>query len=144
MAPAIHVWNSRSLHSEQIIKGLHSKGIHLLAFTNDDKLLVTCGLTAPSACIVYDWANAEIIVSMAIASPTQEIFVLPDIVSNGNEALLANGGIAKLAAEENKNNDPLIPEVVRSGVVVLSLTQIALFTLRDKSFSQSYLSLAEA
>ena len=77
--PAIHVWNSRTLESLQVIKGIHSKGIHLLAFSADDRMIVSCGLTKPSACIIYEWETAEIVISTAISSPTQEIFVLPEI-----------------------------------------------------------------
>lgn len=44
-APAIHIWNSRTLESLNIIKGLHTFGVHLLAFTNDDSMIVSCGLT---------------------------------------------------------------------------------------------------
>ena len=64
--PAIHIWNSRTLESLNIIKGLHTYGIHLLAFTNDDSMLVSCGLTQPSACIVYDWNSGEIVISTAL------------------------------------------------------------------------------
>jgi len=42
--PKIHIWNSRSLENINILKGIHRKGVHLLAFSNDDRYLVTCGL----------------------------------------------------------------------------------------------------
>ena len=115
-----------------MIKGIHSKGIHLLAFSQDDRMLVTCGLTKPSACIIYEWATAEIVISTSISSPTQEIFVLPEIASKP--------GIAKLAAEENKEDDGTnAGDQTRSGIVVLSLREIAIFTIRNLSFSQSYI-----
>lgn len=64
--PAVHVWNSRTLESLRVIKGIQSRGVHLLAFANADRMLVTCGLTAPSACIIYEWATGEIVISTAI------------------------------------------------------------------------------
>ena len=64
--PAVHVWNSRTLESLSVIKGLHTAGVHLLTFTNDDRMLVTCGLTQPSACIIYEWATGEIVISTAV------------------------------------------------------------------------------
>ena len=56
-----------------MIKGVHSKGVHLMAFSHDDRMLVTCGLTNPCACIIYEWETAEIVISTAISSPAQEI-----------------------------------------------------------------------
>jgi hypothetical protein len=53
-----------------------------MQFTNDDKFLVTCGLTLPSACIIYDWAIGQVVISTAIHSPTQEIFLLQEIAKN--------------------------------------------------------------
>jgi hypothetical protein len=50
-----------------------------MQFTYDNKYLVTCGLTNPSACIIYDWAASEVVISTSIHSPTQEIFLLQDI-----------------------------------------------------------------
>ena len=99
--PAIHVWSSRTLESLQVIKGIHSKGIHLLAFSHDDRMLVTCGLTNPSACIIYEWETAEIVISTAISSPTQEIFVLPEIAWRpGGNVYGGMGGLGKMAVEQ--------------------------------------------
>ena len=96
--PAIHVWNSRTLESLNVIKGLHTYGVHLLAFTNDDSMIVSCGLTQPSACIVYDWNSGEIVISTALERPTQEIFVLPQILSRG-----VDPDLGKLAVEMGEN-----------------------------------------
>jgi hypothetical protein len=57
-----------------------------MQFTNDDKFLVTCGLTLPSACIIYDWAIGQVVISTAIHSPTQEIFLLQEIAKNTRHA----------------------------------------------------------
>jgi len=46
---------------------------------------VTCGLTNPSAVIIYDWNNSEVVISTSIHAPTQEIFALHEIPSNENE-----------------------------------------------------------
>jgi hypothetical protein len=70
------VWSRISLESISIIKGQHIKGVHLLQFTNDSKYLATCGLTNPSAIVVYDWAKGEVVISASISSLTQEIFLL--------------------------------------------------------------------
>ena len=74
--PAIHIWSRKSLESLAVIKGLHSMGVHMLSFTTDNKYLVTCGLTNPSAVIIYDWATSEVVISTSIHAPTQEIFTL--------------------------------------------------------------------
>jgi len=61
--PEIHVWNSRTLLNIQILKGVHKSGVHLMSFTKNDTFLVTCGLTLPSAIIIYDWKNNMVLIS---------------------------------------------------------------------------------
>lgn len=72
--PKIHIWNSRTLENINILKGnlfphhlgIHRKGIHLLAFSNNDKYLVTCGLQKPSAVVIYEWRTSKVIVSTSV------------------------------------------------------------------------------
>jgi microtubule-associated protein-like 5 len=66
-SPKVHIWNSRTLDNYSILKGVHRRGIHLLAFTNNDEYLVTCGLTRPSAVIIYDWKNSLVLVSVSVS-----------------------------------------------------------------------------
>ena len=69
-------------------------------------MLVTCGLTMPSACIIYQWDTAEIVISTAISSPTQEIFVLPEITwAPGVNAYGGQDGLGRLAVEEEKKGE---------------------------------------
>ena len=126
--PAIHIWSRKSLESLAVIKGLHSMGVHMLSFTTDNKYLVTCGLTNPSAVIIYDWSTSEVVISTSIHAPTQEIFTLQDIQSR-NE-------IMDDQAEDEYNSKMMRP---RGGVVVISLRQIEIFTVNDGTFSQSSL-----
>lgn len=53
----------------------------------------------PSACIIYEWRTAEIIISTAIGHPTQEIFVLPEIAWRPVMAYGGMDGLGKLAVE---------------------------------------------
>lgn len=77
-----------------------------MAFSQDDRMLVTCGLTMPSACIIYQWETAEIIISTAISSPTQEIFVLPEIGwEPGVNNYGGKDGLGKLAVEEDNKEE---------------------------------------
>jgi hypothetical protein len=76
LGPEVHVWNCRTLENLSVLKGVHTRGVHLLAFSNDDKHLITCGLNNPSAVIIYDWLVGTVIVSAGIPSPTQDIMVL--------------------------------------------------------------------
>jgi len=64
--PKIHIWNSRSLDNYCILKGIHKRGVHMLAFSNNDEYLLTCGLTRPSAVIIYDWKNSVVLVSTSV------------------------------------------------------------------------------
>ena len=74
--PTVHVWNCRTLENISVLEGVHQRGIHLLAFSADDRFLITCGLLNPSAVIIYDWAISTVIVSSSINSPTQDIVIL--------------------------------------------------------------------
>jgi WD40 repeat protein len=64
--PEIHIWNSRSLKNINVIKGIHEKGIHLLAFSTDDRYLISCGLDNPSAVIINDWFEGTVIISTSV------------------------------------------------------------------------------
>ena len=55
--PSIHIWNSRTLENVNVLQGIHHSGIHLLAFSSDDKFVITCGLGDPSAILIYDWQS---------------------------------------------------------------------------------------
>lgn len=65
--PKIHVWSSRTLDNLAILRGLHKRGVHMLAFSNNDEYLVTCGLTRPSAVIIYDWKTQQVLVSTSVS-----------------------------------------------------------------------------
>jgi WD40 repeat protein len=68
--PAIHVWNSHSLECLKVLKGIHSTGVHLLAFSNDDTMLISCSLNSPSSVIIYNWQSGEAVISTSVDSPT--------------------------------------------------------------------------
>lgn len=65
-SPKIHLWNSRTLDNYTILKGLHKRGVHMLGFSNNDEFLITCGLTRPSAVIIYDWKLNVVLVSTSV------------------------------------------------------------------------------
>lgn len=67
--PKIHIWNSRTLENYVILKGLHKRGVHLLAFSTNDDYLVTCGLNRPSAVIIYEWKHNLVLVSVSVSAP---------------------------------------------------------------------------
>lgn len=55
----------------------------MLAFSNNDEYLVTCGLTRPSAVIIYDWKTQAVLVSTSIMNATQDLFMLPEFSNDG-------------------------------------------------------------
>ena len=130
--PSVHVWNCRTLESLSVMQGIHKKGVHLLSFTKDDRYLVTCGLMQPSPILIYDWEKGEIIISTSINSPTQDIFTMPEMI-NLQQTLLPYDALNEY---EKKRRD----ENAYEGVVVISLHEIVFFTIRQKSFTQSFLS----
>lgn len=116
--PTVHIWNSRTLENINVLKGVHQKGIHLLAFSSDDKFLITCGLLNPSAILIYDWAVGTIIVSSSIASPTQDIIILNGTPSN----LRDDGEDAELRAMKG-----IVEQKVIDGFVLVSLDNLIIF-----------------
>lgn len=74
--PAVHIWNCRTLENVNVLQGIHQRGVHLLTFSSDDRFLLTCGLMNPSAVLIYDWAQGDVIVSTSIQVPTQDVLVL--------------------------------------------------------------------
>jgi hypothetical protein len=47
-----------------------------MAFTSDDSYLITCGITYPSAILIYDWKTGNVIVSTSIPSTIIDIIIL--------------------------------------------------------------------
>jgi hypothetical protein len=89
--PKIHVWHSRTLDNCAVLKGLHKRGVHLLCFSNNDEYLISCGLTRPSAIIIYDWKNELVLVSISVMNATQELFMLQDVVIDGRRPVDMDG-----------------------------------------------------
>lgn len=52
--PAVHIWNSHTLECHKVFKGIHTNGVHLLAFSNDDTMIMTCSLSSPSSVLIYN------------------------------------------------------------------------------------------
>jgi microtubule-associated protein-like 5 len=76
LKPAVHVWNSRTLENVNVLVGVHSRGVHLLEFSNDDRFLLTCGLMNPSAILIYDWRAGTVVLSASVMDPTIDVIVL--------------------------------------------------------------------
>jgi len=61
--PEIHVWNSDTLKTLVVLKGLHgsSSGIHHLAFSPTGRLLASLGISGngSSLLVVYEWAKGS-------------------------------------------------------------------------------------
>jgi len=140
-SPAIHIWSKKSLETQCVLKGLHTQGVHLMQFTYDNKYLVTCGLTNPSACIIYDWHAGEVVISTSIHAPTQEIFLLQDIARDRHKNIDNEEVMIDQLDEEAELKKASIP---KSGIVVISLKEIIIFTVKENSFTQTYLPLDQA
>jgi hypothetical protein len=103
---------------------------------------VSCGLTNPSACIIYDWALGEVVISTSIHSPTQEIFLLQDIARDRHQTSSNNEDEFKEPADEEI--ELRRAQIPKSGIVVISLKEIVIFTVKESSFTQTYLPLDQA
>lgn len=61
--PAIHIWDCDTLQNVAILKGIHSSGIHLLAFMKDDEFLVSCGVRPNSPLLIYNIKDTSLVLS---------------------------------------------------------------------------------
>ncbi len=57
----------------------------MIAFSNNDEYLITCGMTRPSAVIIYDWKTQAVLVSTSIMNATQDLFMLPEFATDGRK-----------------------------------------------------------
>jgi len=57
-SPAIHIWDVNTFKNVSIIKGVHTKGVHLMSFMKNDEFIVTCGIRKESPIIIYNIKNA--------------------------------------------------------------------------------------
>lgn len=160
--PAIHIWNSRTLENLVILKGIHRKGVHLMSFSKTDKYLVTCGLNKPSAVIIYDWKKETVLVSTSIQSPTQDIFILPDLYldekirteetkraetdRNIMGSKFQNDEGEGEGDEEEKINIMAETKLVQETehIVILSKTEISIFDLTPHSLNSHSISILDS
>jgi hypothetical protein len=148
--PKIHVWNSRTLDNYAILKGLHKRGVHMLGFSNNDEYLVSCGLTRPSAVIIYDWKNQSVLVSISIMNATQDLFMLPETGIMDVKRLPGQGEPGDPALDETQiDATEGVPGLRQADnrkqkLVVLSLDEIVIFEITKTDFNIHYISFEEA
>lgn len=139
--PSVHIWNCRTLENINVLQGIHQKGVHLLAFSHDDRFLITCGLMTPSAVLIYDWALGSVIVSTSISCPSQDVMIL-----RGKESFQKSQSDMQQNSEQKailgQDNDQKVLE----GFVLISLENIVVYVYNQKSneFQTSHLKLDSA
>jgi len=115
--------------------------VHLLAFSNDDTMVISCSLETPSSVLIYSWQSGEAIISTSIDSPTQEIFCLPKIQVTHKPVVAA--GMFGVEDRRMESVDA-IGGPTRDGFAVVSLSSVIVFTLRETTFTQSQVPLNQA
>ena len=156
--PKIHIWNSRTLENLIILSGIHKKGIHLMSFSKSDKYLISCGLKKPSAIVIYDWKNKTVLVSTTISSPTQDIFIFPDMYIDEKlreEEEPKNTNKAQAIEDVESEGDEEEKDVAIMGnqkaasqdsekIVILSRLEITIFDLTSNSLNSHFISIHES
>ena len=61
--PAIHIWDSTTLQSINIIRSIHDNGVMFMEFIYNDQLLATCSWRKKAQVIVYNIHDSSIIFS---------------------------------------------------------------------------------
>ena len=71
--PCIHIWDSQTRQTKQILSGFHSQGIHLMEFGYNEIYLLTCGKLINSPVLLYDWVKGIILYSFKMNGVVQDI-----------------------------------------------------------------------
>ena len=71
--PSIHIWDSETRQTLQILSGFHSQGVHLLEFAYIENYLLTCGKLVDSPILLYDWIKGIIIYSFQMKGIVQDV-----------------------------------------------------------------------
>ena len=71
--PSIHIWDSQTRQTKQILSGFHSQGVHLMEFGYNEIYLLTCGKLFDSPILLYDWVKGIIIYSFKMKGVAQDI-----------------------------------------------------------------------
>ena len=71
--PSIHIWDSQTRQTKQILSGYHTQGIHLMEFGFNEIYLLTCGKLIDSPILLYDWVKGIILYSFKMNGVVQDI-----------------------------------------------------------------------
>lgn len=137
--PAMHIWSSRTLDNLNVLRGIHPRGVHLLAFSSDDRFLISCGLQDRAAVLIHDWAAGTVVVSCSLLSPAQDLVVLHG--SSQSELDGPQGGKQQAPALQDEPSSRVL-----DGFVIVSLHDLVVFVFdkSKKQYSTSYVALEQA
>ena len=71
--PSIHIWDSQTRQTKQILSGFHSQAVHLMEFGYNEIYLLTCGKLIDSPILLYDWVKGIIIYSFKMSGVVQDV-----------------------------------------------------------------------
>ena len=71
--PSIHIWDSQTRQTKQILSGFHSQAVHLMEFGYNEIYLLTCGKLIDSPILLYDWVKGIIMYSFKMNGVVQDI-----------------------------------------------------------------------
>ena len=78
--PAIHIWDSHSLENLGVIKGIHTKGVHLLKFFNHDEFIASCGIRINTPILIYNIKTGLLVVSVSINEFAIQLLTIENFV----------------------------------------------------------------
>ena len=85
--PSIHIWESTSRKTLQILSGYHLNGIHLLSFAYDEQFLLTCGKKESSPILIYNWRKNIIVYSFSMNDIVQDVRMIYFDYNNENDII---------------------------------------------------------
>eukprot|EP01042_Synura_sphagnicola_P000320 gene320-331_t len=87
--PAVIVWDAEDMTTKAAFRGSHTRGVHLLAFSEKGDLLASIGLDQDNTLVVHDWPKKQKLFSV----PTDKGKVLCTcfLILDGAEVLVTAG-----------------------------------------------------
>ena len=126
--PSIHIWDSQTRQTKQILSGFHSQGVHLMEFGYNEIYLLTCGKLIDSPILIYEWVKGIIIYSFKMTGVVQDVkliyfdYSLKNIGAKNNN--FNNIEYNNYNVNYNLNDEEIINNFIISTLIEIKIVQI--------------------
>jgi len=80
--PHLHIWDPNSLQNLGVIKGIHQRGIILIAFFRDDDFIASCGSRTNSPILIHNLRDYSLVLSTFVDEPVIELLTIRNYIGS--------------------------------------------------------------